>query len=159
MNKHNSLVTLALSVSLIGAALGASGCGGGPCGLTINKLEGSVSELYDIEVDAVRTRYVDANAIAVEYKHGNDFVTKVVADVTTFAKGAEIPLSNGTVKRITSPETNFPTSIELGTITFDSELRAGSDCIGCFNVLFNMPDGSQRTLGGAFQATLEGLPE
>ena len=159
MNKHNSLVNLALSVSLIGAALGASGCGGGPCGLTINKLEGSVSELYDIEVDAVRTRYVDANAIAVEYKHGNDFVTKVVADVTTFAKGAEIPLSNGTVKRITSPETNFPTSIEFGTITFDSELRAGSDCIGCFNVLFNMPDGSQRTLGGAFQATLEGLPE
>jgi hypothetical protein len=159
VNKHNSLVTLALSVSLIGGAVGASGCGGGPCGLTINKLEGSVSELYDIEVDAVRTRYVDANAIAVEYKHGNDFVTKVVADVTTFAKGAEIPLSNGTVKRITSPETNFPTSIELGTITFDSELRAGSDCIGCFNVLFNMPDGSQRTLGGAFQATLEGLPE
>lgn len=140
------------------AALGA-GCGGGPCGLAVNQLEGSIGEQFDIEVDRVRVRKVDTESVAVEFLHGNDFVTKIIADVRAYAKGAEIPLSNGAVKRITSPETMFPTSIERGTITFDSELTVGSDCIGCFNTLFNMPDGSQRTLEGAFQAPLEDLPQ
>lgn len=139
------------------AALTGSACGSGPCGLAINVLEGSVSELYDLEVDSVRVRKVDTESIAVEYRHGNDIVTKIIADTRSYAKGVEIPLSNGDVRRITSPETNFPTSIEFGTVTFDSELTVGADCIGCFNVLFNQPDGSQRTLEGAFQAPLEDL--
>ncbi len=143
----------------LGAALVSSGCGGGPCGLAINALSGSVSEQFDIEVDSVRVRKVDAEAIAIEYRHGNDIVTKIIADVRTYAKGVEIPLSNGDVKRITSPDTMFPSSIERGTVTFDSELTVAVDCVGCFNVLFNMPDGSQRTLEGAFQAPLEDLPQ
>lgn len=150
---------LAVGAVLLAATLASSGCGGGPCGLAVNRLSGSVSEQFDIEVDNVRVRKVDTEAIAVEYFHGNDIVTKVIVDVRTYAKGVEIPLSNGDVKRITSPDTMFPSSIERGTVTFESELTVAVDCTGCFNVLFNMPDGSQRTLEGAFQAPLADIAQ
>jgi hypothetical protein len=133
-------------------------CGGGPCGLPANELRGSMGELYDIEVDKVRVRKVDEETVAVEYKHGNDIVAKVIADVRAFAKGVQIPLSGGDVRRITSPETSYPTDIERGDVTFESDLAPGSEVSGCFHALFNLPDGSQRTLEGGFHATLEDLP-
>lgn len=141
---------------VVAAALAAAqGCGDGPCGIATNTLSGSIGETLDLEVDRVRVRKVDMETIAVEFMHGNDFAAKIITDVRAFAKGVEIPLSDGSVRRITSPETMFPTSIERGTITFDSELTPGAICSGCFNVLFNEKDGGQRTLEGAFSATLE----
>ncbi|MFO0727994.1 MAG: hypothetical protein U1E65_29710 [Myxococcota bacterium] len=134
------------------------GCGGGPCNVAENHLEGSVSELsLDLDVDKVRVRKVDTDTVAIEFKHGNDFVAKVTVDIRSYKKGAAIPLSDGQVKRITSPDTQYPTTLVHGEVTFDSELRVGADAAGCFNVLFQFDDGTQRTLLGGFRAPLEDL--
>lgn len=143
---------LLLPVILLGAA-----CGDGPCGVAVNSLEGSIGETLDITVDRVRVRKVDLETVAVEFLHGNDFVAKVVTDVRSFAKGVEIPLSDGSVRRLTSPETSFPTTIENGSITFESELTPGTAASGCFSVLFTDRDGGQRSLAGSFSAMLEDL--
>jgi hypothetical protein len=142
---------------LVGLGLALlSGCGGGPCGLPLNKLRGSVDELYDVEVDSVRARLAsDGETMTVDYKHGNDSVAKVVAGVKGFSKGASIPLVDGDVFRVTSPDTQFPRQIARGQVTIESELSVGSTVQGCFNVLFQLEDGSQRTLEGAFETTLE----
>ncbi len=141
-------------------AAGASGCGGGPCGLAENVLDGSIGETgLDISVDKVRVRRVDTERVAVEFKKGTQIQAKIVVDVRAFAKGVEIPLSDGQVTRITSPDSQYPRTLANGSVRFESELRDGVDATGCFNVLFQMPDGSQRTLEGGFRAALEGLPE
>lgn len=137
------------------AALLISGCDAGPCSLAENELRGSIGELYDLTTDAVRVRQVDPDTVAVEFKHGNEIHAKILAEVRSFAKGAAIPLTDGDVQRITSPATSYPSDIERGNITFETELSAGSEAAGCFNTLFNMPDGSQRTLEGGFRATFE----
>ncbi len=141
-------------------AAGASGCGGGPCGLAENVLDGSIGETgLDVSVDKVRVRRVDTDLVAIEFKKGTQIHAKIVVDVRAFAKGVEIPLSDGQVTRITSPDSQYPRALANGSVRFESELRDGVDATGCFNVLFQMPDGSQRTLEGGFRAALEGLPE
>ena len=141
-------------------SLGLAGCGGGTCGVGDNVLEGSISETgLDIGVDKVRVRRLDLETIAIEFRKGTQIHAKVTVDVRAYAKGVEIALSDGTVKRFTSPDTQYPTSLALGSVRFNSELVDGADVSGCFNVLFNMPDGSQRTLEGGFRAPLEGVPE
>ncbi len=133
-------------------------CGGGPCKTDVNKLQGSVTETgLDLEVDKVRVRKVDTMTVAIEFKHGNDIVAKVTVDIRSYVKGAEIPLSDGAVRRITSPDTAWPTRILNGGVIFDSELRPGADAAGCFNALFEFDDGFQRTLEGGFRAPLEDL--
>ena len=133
-------------------------CGGGPCKTDVNKLQGSVTETgLDLEVDKVRVRKVDTMTVAIEFKHGNDIVAKVTVDIRSYVKGAEIPLSDGAVRRITSPDTAWPTRILNGGLIFDSELRPGADAAGCFNALFEFDDGFQRTLEGGFRAPLEDL--
>ncbi|MBI2376231.1 MAG: hypothetical protein HYV07_19715 [Deltaproteobacteria bacterium] len=130
-------------------------CEQGPCGKTPNELAGSVSSTYDIQVDSVRAKKVDESSITVEFLHGNDVVAKVVVDTTSYAKGAAIPLVDGDVYRITSPATDFPEDIERGQVTFESDLALGKPVEGCFAVTFNMENGEQRTLDGAFSAPLE----
>ena len=133
-------------------------CGGGPCKTDVNKLQGSVTETgLDLEVDKVRVRKVDTMTVAIEFKHGNDIVAKVTVDIRSYVKGAEIPLSDGAVRRITSPDTAWPTRILNGGVIFVSELRPGADAAGCFNALFEFDDGFQRTLEGGFRAPLEDL--
>lgn len=135
-----------------------SACGGGPCKTDENRLEGSVTETgLDITVDKVRVRKVDSMTVAIEFKHGNDIVAKVTVDIRSYVKGAEIPLSDGAVRRITSPDTAWPTRILNGGVIFDSELRTGADAAGCFNALFEFDDGFQRSLQGGFRAPLEDL--
>ena len=131
-------------------------CDKGPCGLAQNTLEGSVSELYDIEVDSVRARISRSkNTVTIDFRHGNDSVAKVVAGVEAFEKGAKIPLTDGFVFRVTSPETQFPRAVERGSVTIESDLNAGQVIEGCFNVVFAAQDGQQRTLEGAFSAELQ----
>ncbi|HWV37229.1 MAG TPA: hypothetical protein VN033_02015 [Vulgatibacter sp.] len=133
----------------------ATACDSGPCGEAPNELGGSVSELYDIEVDDVRARRIDDEVVTVEYFHGENVVTKVVANVRGFRKGAAFPLRDGSIYRVTSPETQFPERIEAGAVTFESDLEEGKEVSGCFNARFRMDDGSQRTIKGAFETTLE----
>ena len=144
-----------------GLALIASsvGCGGGPCGAPTNELRGSVSETYDIEVDNVSARLSASQMTAtIDFKHGNDSVAKVVALVDNFERGARIPLTNGDVFRVTSPDTQFPREIVRGSVTIDSALIVGQPIAGCFNAVFLFDDGVERTLEGGFEAALqEGL--
>lgn len=146
-----------LLVSALAAASAATGCGGGNCVASENQLEGSVGELFDIQVDNVCVRKLPPpeESVSVEFYHGNDTVAKVLADVRAFEPGVTIPLSDGAVRRITSPDTNYPTDISNGTITFDTPLSIGSEVSGCFGCRFHMPDGSERTLNGAFRTTLK----
>ena len=144
-------IILAAAASLAFAAA----CDSGPCGEEPNELGGSVSELYDIQVDDVRARRIDDDVVTVEYFHGENVVAKVVANVRGFRKGAAFPLRDGSIYRVTSPETQFPERVEAGAITFESDLKVGSEASGCFNARFLMDDGSQRTINGAFVSTLE----
>lgn len=133
----------------------ATACDSGPCGEEPNQLGGSVSELYDIEVDDVRARRIDDDVVTIEYFHGENVVAKVVANVRGFRKGAAFPLRDGSIYRVTSPETQFPEAVEAGAITFEEDLKEGSDASGCFNARFLMDDGSKRTIKGAFETKLE----
>lgn len=143
------------SAALLASVLSA--CGGGPCGRDPNKLQGSIGELYDIQVDSVKARKPDPNHLVLQFMHHNDIVTKVVADVHAFMKGVKIPLSSGDVVRVTSPETAFPRRIVMGTLQIDSELLDGKEVVACFDVLFDAAqDGTKRTLQGAIQTTLGG---
>lgn len=148
---------MSLRIFFAVAAIGilATGCDSGPCGETPNELGGSVSELYDVEVDDVRARRIDDDMVTVEYFHGENVVAKVVANVRGFRKGAAFPLRDGSIYRVTSPETQFPERVEAGAITFESDLKVGSEASGCFNARFLMDDGSQRTIKGAFETKLE----
>ena len=101
----------------------SAGCGGGPCGAPTNELRGSVSETYDIEVDTVSARLSTSQMITtIDFWHGNDSVAKVVALVDNFERSARIPLTNGDVFRVTSPDTQFPREIVRGSVTIDSGL-------------------------------------
>lgn len=143
------------SLSLV-AVLG--GCESGPCGLDPNTLDGSIGELYDIQVDTVGSRLsMSDDSLTIDFKHGNDSVAKVVADNITasFERGVSIPLTDGSVYRVTSPTTQFPRNIERGSVTIESELNVGAPVEGCFSVLFNMDDMTQRNLSGAFSSMLE----
>ncbi len=133
----------------------AAACDSGPCGEEPNQLGGSVSELYDVKVDDVRARRIDDDVVTVEFFHGENVVAKVVANVRGFRKGAAFPLRDGSIYRVTSPETQFPERVEAGAITFEEDLKEGSAATGCFNARFRMDDGSQRTIKGAFDTTLE----
>ncbi|AKU92112.1 hypothetical protein [Vulgatibacter incomptus] len=133
----------------------AAGCDSGPCGEDANRLAGSVSELYDLRVDDVRARRIEADVVTIEYFHGENIVAKVVAGVRGFRVGAAFPLRDGSVYRVTSPPTDFPDRVEAGAITFESGLNEGETVSGCFNARFLMDDGSQRTIRGAFETKLE----
>jgi hypothetical protein len=143
-------------------AIGASGCGAGPCGaIPTNSLTGSVGEpgLFDIQVDSVSAREPDPHTLVLEFMHGRDIVTKVVADVSTFMKGAEIPLVSGDVYRITNPETDFPKTIAMGSLQISSDLVVGMNVDACFNVTFQDMMGMDtimRTLNGAISTSLGG---
>lgn len=150
-----SRLHLLVGAAALALSLAATGCETGPCGEDPNTLQGSIGELYDIEVDNVRTRLQDENTVLIEYFHGDDIVTKVVADVREFKKGAAIPLTDGTVFRVTSPPTDFPEDISAGAITFESDLEQGQEVAGCWNVKFMMDDGGERTLSGTFETALE----
>lgn len=148
------LLVLAAAAAL---ALVLPACDEGPCGQSPNTLEGSIGELYDIDTDHVVARKLpDEATVVIEYYHGEDIVSKVVADVRDFKKGASIPLVDGTVYRVTSPPTDFPEDVDAGVITFETDLTVGENVVGCWNVKFNMDDGGQRTLNGTFEAKLEG---
>jgi len=125
------------------------------CPAAENQLTGSIGEVLDIHVDGVRVRRIDVNSVAVEFRHGNDIVAKVTADVSAFVVGVEIPLGDGSVRRITSPDTAYPTSVR-GMIRFDAPLTPANSVGGCFSAVFNQNDGTQRTLDGGFRATMEG---
>lgn len=130
-------------------------CNDGPCGLEPNRLDGSIRELYDIEVDSIRLRKVTEDDVTVEYFHGNDTVAKISA-TGPFRKGASIPLTDPrSVQRFTSPETQFPSTIERGEITFETDLTPGTEASGCFAVIFEALDGTKRSLSGAFEGPLE----
>jgi hypothetical protein len=131
-------------------------CNDGPCGLEPNKLDGSIRELYDIQVDSIRLRKIAEDAVTIEYFHGNDTVAKVSADTRGFRKGASIPLLDPrSVQRFTSPDTQYPSEIVKGQITFESDLTPGQPVSGCFAVIFKALDGTKRSLSGAFEGTLE----
>ncbi|MBI4822061.1 MAG: hypothetical protein HY791_37735 [Deltaproteobacteria bacterium] len=144
-------------LALIALVAAGVACEKGPCGKTPNELAGSVSSTYDIVVDSVRAKRVDQTAVTIEFAHGNDIVAKIVVDTSSYAKGAAIPLVDGDVYRVTSPSTDFPDDIERGQITFETELTNGQPIEGCFAVTFNMENGEQRTLDGAFSAPLEDI--
>lgn len=142
-------------ISLLASAVLAGGCDPGPCGEEPNQLGGSVSELYDIEVSDVRARMIEPEVVTVEYFNGENVVTKVVANVRGFKKGATFPLRDGSIYRVTSPPTEFPERVEAGAITFETGLQEGKEVAGCFTGRFRMDDGSQRTIKGAFETKLE----
>lgn len=148
-------MNLRIALAAAGLLAFASGCDSGPCGEEPNVLGGSVSELYDIQADGVRARRIDDEMVTIEYFHGENVVAKVVANVRGFRKGAAFPLRDGSVYRVTSPETQFPERVEAGAITFESGLEEGRDVSGCFNARFLMDNGTRRTIKGAFETTLE----
>lgn len=149
---------------LLAAALGSTGagCGGGVCNGSYNELGGSIVELYDISVDKVEARWnAEDDTVTVDFKRGTDSHAKVVANAVSAARiGDGIPLLSGDVYRVTSKEGDaYPSDIVRGSITFESALTVGSDLRGCFNCLFVMEDGSQRTLSGRFETVLESLEQ
>lgn len=150
MNQLRTFLLLAAAAAPL-----AAGCESGPCGEDPNVLQGSIGELYDIESDHVRTRQLDEETVVIEYFHGEDIVAKVVGDVRSFKKGSAIPLTDGSVARFTSPPTDFPEDVAAGALTFETDLKDGEQVAGCWNVKFNMDDGSQRTLSGTFETALE----
>ena len=146
--------------SLLAAAVAGStliaACSTSPCNTTPNELEGSVGQRYDIAVDTVQVRLgTTKETVTIDYRHGTDSVAKVVANVAGFETGAKIPLTDGDVYRVTSPETQFPRDLERGEVIVETELTVGKTVEGCFNAVFNMEDGTQQTLEGGFEATLE----
>jgi len=147
--------TFVLAVVSSSLVVLAAGCDSGPCGEEPNQLGGSVSELYDIKSDGVRARMIDQDVVTVEYFHGENIVTKVVANVKGFKVGAAFPLRDGSIYRVTSPPTEFPERVEAGAITFETGLEEGREVAGCFTGKFLMDDGSQRTIKGAFETKLE----
>lgn len=145
-------------------ALGSSsvGCGGGVCSGSYNELEGSIKELYDLSVDKVEARWnAEDDTVTVDFKRGTDSHAKVVANAVSAARiGDGIPLLSGDVYRVTSKEGDaYPSDIVRGSITFETALTVDSELRGCFNCLFVMEDGSQRTLSGRFETVLESLEQ
>lgn len=143
-------------------ALGLAGCGSGVCNGPTNELEGSMKELYDISVDKVEARWnPDDDTVTVDFKRGTDSHAKVVANSVSAARiGDGIPLISGDVYRVTSKEGDaYPADIGRGSITFESALTVDAEIEGCFNCLFILEDGSQRTLSGTFRTTLESLEQ
>jgi hypothetical protein len=142
--------------------LAASACGSGVCNGTTNELDGSMKELYDITVDKVEARWnADDDTVTIDFKRGSDSHAKVVANSVSAARiGDGIPLITGDVYRVTSKEGDaYPAEIARGSITFESALTVNSEIEGCFNCLFVLEDGSQRTLSGDFRTVLDSLEQ
>lgn len=159
MRLRTSFMGLTLA---LGLGWATSGCGGGVCSGPVNELEGSMKELYDITVDKVEARWnPDDDTVTVDFKRGTDSHAKVVANTVSAARiGDGIPLISGDVYRVTSKEGDaYPADIVRGSVTFESALTVDSDIRGCFNCLFLLEDGSQRTLSGRFETVLESLEQ
>lgn len=147
---------LVFTAALAMLALPGLGCGGGTCGLPENSLQGSVQERVEIDNDTVTARLSSSKkTVTIDFKKGNASVAKVVAGTEGFRRGASIPLTDGDVRRVTSPRSDFPRDVERGRVTINTELDVGSEIEGCFNVVFNYDDGTQRTLEGGFRTQLE----
>jgi hypothetical protein len=147
--------TIALAL-VFGAATLSSGCGAADCNADRNKLAGSISELLDIEADTTQAQQTDTNTIRMRWYHSTDIVAEVIVDVRAFTKGVKIPLVNGDISRITSPETNFPDKIVKGSVTVNSDKIIGARFNACFTVLFDVTttNNTQRTMEGQLDNTL-----
>jgi hypothetical protein len=144
---------------------GSVGCGSSSaCGVGSNQLAGSISDIFpDIsQVDRVcaRLQTTGGTALRLQWFNGNNIVAEVIGmqNTTVFMRGERIPLVTGSVSRVTSPMSDYPSMIVSGFLEVDSDVTVGSDFSGCFSVTFDSTgtmDMTQRTLNGAIDSTLQ----
>ncbi|MCK5689950.1 hypothetical protein KAI87_11805 [Myxococcota bacterium] len=148
---------LALSGALLLGLLSLSACGDeGP-----NYLEGSLADSYSIEFDSVRARLYESE-LSIEYVEssgGDEKISLRLAirrNAAELAEGGSYDLVDiSTVSRGSGYDSDIPT-IESGAIRFDRYAESdGSKIEGEFDALFEMTDGSKKTLRGGFETTLE----
>jgi hypothetical protein len=154
------------SVALAGLAaiaLAQSACGNPP-----NFLDGSIKTSHSLDFDEVELRYLsDQGVYQIVYtdtleneageQGGQDIVAKITfnepeggvkvdkaIDLTT-AESAAV------VERVTAKNDPFPSSFDIGSVTFHSAATVGKEVTGEFAVTFS----NGKTLNGGFEAKLE----